>query len=650
MAPIDNEAPVSRFGWLIEDADDVPANPAAAGDNPSVPDAIAARLARRDVLKGLAAGAAVAAVAPFAAVPAARAAVGSTLTFAELSHGRDEDLHVAPGYTAQVLLRWGDPVAADAPRWDPMNQTAEAQAKQFGYNNDFVGFLPLPAGSNNSDHGLLVINNEYTDDNLMFPGGPEAADLTKEQADVSRMAHGLSIIEIIRDNGQWSVVEGSKYARRITPDTPGVIAGPASGSERLVSLDSPDGVRTLGTYGNCAGGVTPWGTVLTGEENVQNYFMGDLADVGAEAENYRRFSGIDGKPRYGWAFHHARWQLKENPNEPNHVGWIAEIDPYDPASPIRKRTTLGRCKHEGANVFINGDGRVVAYTGDDQRFEYVYRFVSAGTYDPGNRAANIDLLDDGELSVAEFTGDKIIWHPLVFGQGPLTAANGFTSQGDVVIEVRKAADLVGATPMDRPEDIEVNPVTGTVFLLLTNNARRGPEAVDKANPRHSNLFGHIIEFMPPGGDHTAAEFGWDFFIFAGNPNESLHGARYHDDISANGWFANPDNCAFDSKGRLWVATDGAYRAVGVADGLWACDVSGEGRGLTKHFLRTPHQAELCGPFFTPDDTALFCAVQHPAERTNFDTPATRWPDFKDGVPPRPSLVVVTRDDGGPIGG
>ena len=650
MANIDKTTPVSRFGWLIEDDDDIPSNPVAATGNAAVPDVIAARLARRDVLKGMAGAAAVAAVAPLAVVDAARAAVESSLTFAEIDHGRDQNLHVAPGYTAQVLLRWGDPVTADAPAWDPMRQTAAAQAQQFGYNADFVGYLPLPAGSNNSDHGLLVINNEYTDDELMFPGGPAVADMTKEQADISRMAHGLTIIEIIRENDTWRIVEGSQYARRITPDTAGVIAGPAAGSRRFVGMSSSDGVQTVGTYGNCAGGVTPWGTVLTGEENVQNYFMGDLLDVGDEAENYKRFGGIDGAPRYAWAFHHARWQLKENPNEPNHVGWIAEIDPYDPAAPIKKRTALGRCKHEGANVFINGDGRVVAYTGDDQRFEYVYRFVSNGTYDAGDRAANMDLLDDGVLSVAEFTEDKIVWHPLVFGEGPLTRANGFDSQGDVMIEVRKAADLVGATPMDRPEDVEVNPVTGTVFLMLTNNSRRGPDAINRANPRHNNLFGHILELVPPGGDHAADEFTWGFFIFAGDPNESLHGASYHDDISPNGWFANPDNCAFDSKGRLWIATDGAYRAVGVADGLWACDVTGEARGLTKHFLRTPHQAELCGPFFTPDDSTLFCAVQHPAERTNFDEPATRWPDFQDGVPPRPSLVVITRDDGGPIGG
>ncbi len=642
----------SAFGWVIEDGDDIPSNPVAQAGPAGVHDVIAARLARRDVLKGFAAAAAVAAAPAgmMAIARQAKAQVASSLTFTELAHGRDETLHVAPGYATQVLMRWGDKVSHDAPDFDPLAQTAEAQSKQFGYNNDYVGFVPLPQGSDNPEHGLLAINHEYTNDKLMFPGGPAGADLNQEQADITRMAHGLSVIEVVRQDGAWRVVTGSAYARRITPDTEGVIAGPAAGSERLITSISPDGVRSLGTYGNCAGGVTPWGTILTGEENVQNYFKGDLASVGDEAANYERYGGVDGDARYGWAFHHERWQLDKEPNEPNHVGWIVEIDPYDVNSPLRKRTALGRCKHEGANVFINADGRAVAYTGDDQRFEYVYRFVSAGTFDPDDRAANMTLLDDGVLSVAEFTDDKVIWHPLVFGEGPLTAANGFNSQADVVIEARRAGDLVGATPMDRPEDVDINPVTGTILIMLTNNSRRGPERVNESNPRHNNLFGHVVEMIPPNGDHTADEFSWDFFLFAGDPNEALHGASYHDDVSANGWFANPDNVAFDSKGRVWFATDGAYRSLGVADGLWACDATGDAKGLTRHFLRTPHQAELCGPFFNSDDTALFCAVQHPSERTTFDDPATRWPDFDPGMPPRPSLLVVTREGGGPIGG
>ncbi len=639
----------SEHGWVIEDDDDIPSNPLV---NRDFYDVVAARMSRRTVLGGMMATSALAMGAgTLGTVSKAQAADGvSTLTFTELEHGMDEDFHVAPGYEAQVLLRWGDKVEADAPDFDPMAQTAEAQARQYGYNNDYVGYLPLPLGSDSSDSGLLAINHEYTTDAMMFPGSPKGMALSEEEANVTRMAHGLAVVEIARENGSWSVVDGSQYARRITPDTPGQITGPAAGSPRMVTSSSPDGIATLGTYGNCAGGVTPWGTVVTGEENVQNYFKGDPTAT-SEAENYARFGGIGGDdPRYAWAHFHERWQLDKDPNEPNHVGWIVEFDPYDPEAPLLKRTAMGRCKHEGANVIINADGRAVAYTGDDQRFEYVYRFISSGTYDPDDRAANMTLLEDGELSVGEFTDDgRVIWHPLKHGEGPITAENGFNSQADVVIEVRKAADLVGATPLDRPEDVDINPVTGTVFALLTNNSRRKPQAVDAVNPRHNNLFGHIVELLPPGGDHTADEFGWEFFILAGNPEEALHGADYHEGISEHGWFANPDNCAFDNKGRLWIATDGAYRAAGVADGVWACDVTGEGRALTRHFLRTPHQAELCGPAFTPDDTTFFCAVQHPGERSSFDDPATRWPDFQDGMPPRPSLVAVTKTDGGEIG-
>ncbi len=636
-----------QYGWVIEDDDDIPSNRSTAPNFFAVTDA---RLSRRSLLKGGAATVALAGTGtPLAARPA-HAASPSTLTFEELARGRDEQLHVAPGYDHQVLIRWGDKVLADAPDWDSQNQTAEAQSRQFGFNNDFVGFLPLPAGSRESNRGLLVVNHEYTSSKHMFPGAPAAIDLTEEQANIDMMAHGLSVIAVVRQNGRWRVAD-SPLNRRITPMTRMAMSGPAAGSGRLVTPESPDGTRTFGTYGNCAGGVTPWGTVLTAEENVQNYFKGNPAAT-EEAENYERF-GLPGgdNPRYAWGHFHERFDLAQRPREPLHAGWIVEIDPYDADFVPKKRTALGRCKHEGCNVTINGDGRVVAYTGDDQRFEYIYRFVSDGTYDPADRAANMDLLDRGTLSVAEFRADgRVAWHRLVHGEGPLTEENGFRSQADVVIDVRKAADLVGATPMDRPEDIEINPVTGTVFANLTNNSRRAPTEVNAANPRHTNLFGHIIEMRPPDGDHGAAEFTWDFFILAGDPRERLHGAMFHPETSEDGWFVTPDNMAFDNKGRIWLATDGGDR-YGFADGCWAADCTGEGRALSRHFLRCPIGSELCGPFFTPDDRNFFGAVQHPgaAGDANFDQPATRWPDFAPGVPPRPSVIVVTRTDGGEIG-
>lgn len=563
--------------------------------------------------------------------------------FQELPHGRDADFHVAPGYRHHVLLRWGDKLFPDSTAFDPYRQNAANQLRQFGYNNDFLAFMPWPHGSHNSNKGLLVINHEYTSRRLMFPDALRRELTEQQRIDIEIAAHGLSVVAIERSSGRWQVRHAHACNRRITPLTPMRFSGPAAGHIRLRNESSLDGISTLGTYGNCAGGVTPWGTILTAEENVQYYFAGDASATG-EAASHKRF-GIHGDDSmlFDWGRSYARWDLQHTPNEPLHVGWIVEVDPYDPASTPVKRTALGRCRHEACTVWLNPDRRVIAYSGDDQVFEYIYRFVSRDHYQPDNRVAAMNLLDEGELSVAEFREDgRLLWHPLVHGEGPLTADNGFHSQADVVIDMRRAADLVGATPMDRPEDIEVNPVTGTVFVMLTRNPVRYKSNV--ANPRIANFYGHILELTAPDGDHAAREFSWDIFILAGNPNNPLHRAHYHPDISANGWFAAPDNCAFDHDGRLWTATDGAA-SLGIADGLWVCDVTGPERALTRHFLRTPYGSELCGPCFTPDNRTLFVAVQHPGEGTTFAEPSTRWPDFREDWPPRPSVVAIERDDG-----
>lgn len=644
------------------DLDAIGVNGSAEPDFQSV---LGARLARRGLLRGAFGAAALAGLGGgLAAVPTGRAALAataSTLRFAEVPHGPKPDHQVAEGYDARVLIRWGDKVLPGAPDFAPMAQTAAAQAQQFGYNNDFQAFMPLPAGSQASDHGLLWVNHEYPEAQMMFPGldtKTMAGTLSREQVDVTMAAIGGSVVEVRRQqDGAWQVVLGP-LNRRITAETAMRISGPAAGDDRMKTAADATGSQVLGMIGNCAGGVTPWGTVLTCEENFDTYFSGD-ATKGPEAAAYKRI-GLNGKASHGWGRFHERFDIDKTPNEPNRFGWVVEIDPYDPQSVPVKRTALGRYKHEAATTALTPDGHVVVYSGDDQRFEYLYRFVSRDRFNPDDRAANRDLLDHGTVSVARFNDDGgVEWLPLVFGEGPLTAANGFRNAADVVIDIRRAADLVKATPMDRPEDVEPSPTTGQVYVVLTNNTSRKAGQTDKANPRPDNKYGQILELTPPQRDgkpdHAAARFAWDMFIMAGNPAEAAHGAAYGQGISASGWFACPDNIAFDAQGRLWIATDqGEQQSVnGVGDGIWACDTSGPGRAVTRMFYRTPTGAEMCGPVFTPDSRSFFVAVQHPANddpTTTYASPTTRWPDFAEAMPPRPSVVSIVKQDGGVIGG
>ena len=374
----------------------------------------------------------------------------------------------------------------------------------------------------------------------------------------------------------------------------------------------------LGMLNNCAGGVTPWGTWLTCEENIQHYFSGKMPEGHPEARNHRRYGVPSGF--YLWGPFHDRFDVTLDPNEPNRFGWVVEIDPFDPTSVPKKRTALGRAKHEGAAGIINKDLRYVIYSGDDERFEYIYRFVTSAQVDTSNPQANRDILDSGVASVARYNADGTLdWLPLVHGQGPLTAENGFHSLADVLIEKRRASDLLGATKMDRPEDIEASPFTQKVYAMLTLNERRSEKDKDAANPRTKNLFGHIIEMLPPDGDHAADRFRWEILIRCGDPSIADVGATFSTATTKNGWFGMPDNLAFDNEGRMWIATDGNTRKrTGRTDGLWAVETEGPLRGTSRHFYRVPLGAEACGPCFTPDDETLFVAVQHPAEGGSAD--------------------------------
>jgi secreted PhoX family phosphatase len=472
--------------------------------------------------------------------------------------------------------------------------------------------------------------------------------------EVEMAAHGHSVIEIEKRAGGWQVVADSRYNRRFTAlRTEMRLSGPAAGHDRLKTSADPSGTKVIGTLNNCAGGTTPWGTVLIAEENFHYYFRGDVEKTG-EARNYKRY-GLGRRKRWGWSRYHDRFNVEKEPNEPNRFGWVVEIDPYDPASTPVKRTALGRFKHECATTVVNPDGRLTVYSGDDQRFDYLYRFVTEGQVYAGDRKGNRNLLDSGTLSVARFAADgTMTWLPLVFGTGPLTPANGFHSQADVAIETRYAADLLGATPMDRPEDVETNPVNGRTYVMCTNNTKRKADQIDAANPRAKNRHGHVIELIPPGAgkqaDHTATAYRWEFFLLGGNPDDPKDKAMYLGEVSKDGWLSTPDNCTFDAEGRIWITTDGQPKS-GMADSVYAADTAGPGRGLTRCFFNAPTGAEICGPAFTPDYRTLFVAIQHPGDDKGsaFETPSTRWPDFVDGMPPRPSVVAITKDDGGEIG-
>lgn len=617
-----------------------------------------ARYSRRQLLGGIgklgALAALGAAIKPGQTLAETLLATGSGLTFTEIRKNTSTTHRVAPGYDARLLIRWGDPMHATAPDFEPLNQSGEAQLQQFGYNNDFIAFMPYPYGSRNSNHGLLCVNHEYASSYMMFPDLPYdetiALRTSRKQVEVEMAAHGYSILEIQKNNGHWEQVIGSPYSRRHTPSTTDfAISGPASGHPRMRTKNNPRGMMVRGSFANCGGGVTPWGTVLTCEENFDPYFMGTLTDS-RETENYSRY-GLGTQLWYGWGRFEERFDVGKEPHEPNRFGWVVEYDPYDPSRQPVKRTALGRFKHETATTVLAPDGRVVIYSGDDERFEYIYRFITKGKYDSKNREANFSLLDEGVLSVARFHEDgSMEWLPLIHGLNGLTKENGFANQGDVVIEARRAGDIVGATPMDRPEGIAVHPVTGQVFVSLSNNIAR--EKPNIANPRTPNIYGHIIELLPPELDHTAPRFAWKIFLRGGDPAAKSHDALYHSPVSKEGWLSCPDNLAIDPSGRLWIATDDQPKTIGINDGLYAAETTGTGYGGTRLFFTGPQGCEITGPCFTPDGKTLFLSVQHPGDSkiSTFEDPLTRWPDFDPDMPPRPAVIAITKQDGEVIGG
>ncbi|GAB3019585.1 phosphatase [Nocardioides flavus (ex Wang et al. 2016)] len=565
-----------------------------------------------------------------------------------------DDVTVPAGYRWDTILRWGDPILAGAPGFDATNQTPEAQAGQFGYNNDYLDIIETNRAGTTA---LLVCNHEYTNEGIMFPPGTDPETVIR----TAWAAHGMSVVELTRRTrgDVWTYLPGARLNRRVTLDTPFAVDGPAAGSDLLRTKSDPTGRRVLGTLNNCAGGTTPWGTVLSGEENFNQYFLA----AGTDPKETRYGLSSRGDSR-NWRSLDPRFDATtdDHRNEPNRFGWIVELDPSDPTSTPVKHTAMGRFKHEGATIVVNRDGHVVAYMGDDERFDYVYRFVSREKMRPGSSAKarrhNLRLLSEGDLSVARFTGDGLEdgvsdgageWLPLT--RDGRSMVPGFTIE-EVLVHTRLAADVVQPTRMDRPEDVEPNLRNGRVYVACTNNTDRGKigkEGPTEANPRPLNKDGHVVEMIPTRGDHTADTFAWNLFLICG---DEASAGRYF-----GGWdgpvspISCPDNVAFDSVGNLWVSTDGQPSAITLDDGLFKVPVEGPERGHVQQFLAVPAGAETCGPVIRDREDSVFVAVQHPGEDGSWDAPQSRFPDY---VPagsgagagqfagPRPSVVQVTR--------
>lgn len=625
--------------------------------------------ARRHVLQGGALGLWSALLAPLAAgcstQPPSTGAWGQAarplLGFRGIPPGEGDGVVVPRGYVAMPLAPWGDPVGIPGamPAFQPdASNSAEEQALQMGMNHDGMHYFPLDG----SRRGLLVTNHEYTDDALLHPDG--MATWTLEKVRKAQAAHGISVIEVLAEPARseglaWRVQRPSPHARRITANTPLVLQGPAAGHPLMCTAADPTGRHVLGTIANCAAGQTPWGTFLSGEENFADYFA-----AGAAPDAHQVRWGLRRHSAYRWAEHDERFDAVKHPNEANRFGWIVELDPMDPGAPPVKRTALGRAAHEGAWVAVTRDGRAVVYSGEDARFECIYKFVSrdriaAASATRTAAQANRGLLDHGTLYVARFDADGTgRWLPLVHGLGPLTAAQGFADQGEVLIKARQASDALGATKMDRPEWLAINPATREVFCALTGNEQRGQPGrpgPDAANPRANNLMGHIIRWREDG-DFDGLTMRWDHLLLAGDPANERPEAR--GSIRGDA-FAGPDGLMIDARGVLWIQTDmPTARAPGSElarlgnNQMLACDPRS---GEVRRFLTGPRGCELTGATMTPDGCTLFVNIQHPGEGLDRRQPGdpgriSRWPGGKPGDRPRAAIVAVRRIDGGAVGG
>jgi len=492
---------------------------------------------------------------------------------------------------------------------------------------------------------LLVNNQEYVNRDIANAHRESKLPETDDDVLKGMLAHGVSVVELEQKDGNWGVVKDSPYNRRITPQTAMIIEGPATGSDLVKTSADPSGTKTFGTWNNCANGETPWGTYLACEENFNGYFRSSDPDIEISDEKKRYGIGVKDWG-YGWAQIDDRFDIAKEPNESNRAGYVVEIDPSDPNSTPVKRTALGRFKHENAEVVINADGRVVVYMGDDERGEFVYRFVSDDVYAVGGDTS--ELLNKGTLYAAKFyENGRGKWMALTPETTDMNAA-------EIAVNTRMAGSKVRATTMDRPEWVTSHPNRAEVYVALTNNKNRGIKTnkggdatpVGGPNPREGNKYGQIVRWTPDRGDHTSEGFEWNLFVLAGNPEVHSDDKAGSSNVNAGNMFNSPDGIAFDDNGILWIQTDGNYKNKD--------DFAGHGNnqmlaadpetGEIRRFLVGPLACEVTGLSFSPDRRTMFVGIQHPGEK-GFDS---HWPGGGDTVP-RSGIVAVTRDDGAVIG-
>jgi len=599
-------------------------------------DVVERAIDRRGFLGGVLAFGGVAMVGGGLANKAAAAAHGSSrFAFEQIAASTADDITVPPGYSFEIVAKWGDPLTSTGVPFDHATRgTAATQAIAFGDNIDGMEIFE------DDEHTLIVVNNEYTNRRVIWESGAPESD---DDVNKGKMAHGLTIVEVADGDNGWGVVMDSPFNRRVTPDTPMEITGPARGHDLMKTAADPGGVQSLGTWNNCGSGRTPWGTYLACEENFNGYYSAadEAHEVSPELARY----GVSSKDwGYSWAQTDERFDVSKHPNEPNRNGWIVEVDPTDPTSTPKKRTALGRFKHENAEVVINNDGRVVIYMGDDERGEFLYRYISNGVYAPGKNTD--ELMDNGTLYAAKFSDDGTgKWMALT----PETT--GLANAAEVAIHSRMAGSAVGATTMDRPEWVATNPNKAEVYCCLTNNKNRGIKTnaggdetpVGGPNPREANKYGQIVRWNPDDADHTSDGFTWDLFVMAGNPTVHTDDRAGSSNVNDGNMFNSPDGLAFDHSGLLWIQTDGNYSneedfaGQGNNQMLAADPATGE----IRRFMVGPKECEVTGLTWTIDRKTMFVGIQHPGERGD-----SQWPD---GSTPRSAVVAVRRDDGGLVG-